>query len=264
MSPVHVLHDAASASQRHTTSGAALVGALDLDDVVRHRPEPTDPATRARAPRARRACPRPRPRSRPPRAASTRRAAPRPPTAGARRAPPSPSWPAARAAPRPRAGAPARSPRPAATSRGTTFHTSPISLAAAASTRSPVSSSSIAFDQPMRPGRRIAPTIVGTPSPTSGKPNSASSAAITKSHREHRGQPVAEAVAGDRRDRRLPELEPALERVDRRDLPERARPLPHRAAPVLQVGADAERAAGAGDDARPTRPRRRGTAPTSR
>ena len=68
-------------------------------------------------------------------------------------------------------------------SRGTTRQTRPISFAAIASTRSPVSSSSMAFDQPIRPGSRMAPTIVGTPRRTSGKPNSASSAAMTKSHR---------------------------------------------------------------------------------
>ena len=113
---------------------------------------------------------------------------------------------------------------------GTTRQTRPISRARSASNRSPVSSISIAFDQPIRPGSRIAPTIVGTPSRTSGKPNSAD---VRRDHEvaaRHRRQPVAEAVAVDRGDRRLPELEPALERVDRRDLPEAARPLADRAA----------------------------------
>ena len=48
--------------------------------------------------------------------------------------------------------------------------------------RSPVSNSSIAYCQLMRCGSRIAPTMVGTPMVTSGKPNSARSLAITKSH----------------------------------------------------------------------------------
>src|SRR5581483_9351498 len=66
--------------------------------------------------------------------------------------------------------------------------------------------------------------------------------------RGDRGEAVAEAVAVDRRDRRLPQLETALERVDRRDLPERPRPRARGTGAVVEVGARAERAAGAGDD----------------
>ena len=65
---------------------------------------------------------------------------------------------------------------------GTTRQARPISFALAASMRSPVSRSSSAGCMPIRWGSRIAPTMVGTPSRTSGMPNSASSAAITKSH----------------------------------------------------------------------------------
>ena len=40
----------------------------------------------------------------------------------------------------------------------------------------------MAYCQSMRCGRRIAPTMVGTPMRTSGYPNSARSLAMTKSH----------------------------------------------------------------------------------
>ena len=66
-----------------------------------------------------------------------------------RRAPPPPWSPARRAAPPARAGRRVGAPRPSASSWGTTQPASPISLARAASMRSPVSSSSIAYCQLM-------------------------------------------------------------------------------------------------------------------
>ena len=42
----------------------------------------------------------------------------------------------------------------------------------------------MAFVQPMRPGMRMAPTMVGTPMRTSGNPNVARSEAMTKSQND--------------------------------------------------------------------------------
>ena len=109
--------------------------------------------------------------------------------------------------------------------------------------RSPVSSSSIAYCQLMRCGSRIAPTIVGTPMRDLGK---AELGALARDHEvapRHEREPVAEAVAVHRRDHRLEDLPAALERVDRRLLPERAGELAGRAGAVAQVGARAERRA---------------------
>ena len=157
--------------------------------------------------------------------------APRPPWSRApRAAPPAPAG---------RRGACASSIR---SSWGTTQPASPISLARAASMRSPVSSSSIAYCQLSRCGRRIAPTIVGTPSAHLGE---AELGALARDHEvapRHEREPVAEAVAVHRRDHRLEDLPPALERVDGRLLPERARELADRAGAVLHVAARAERA----------------------
>ena len=47
----------------------------------------------------------------------------------------------------------------------------------------------MAYCQLMRCGSRMAPTMVGTPRRTSGKPNSARSLAITKSHHVTRVSP---------------------------------------------------------------------------
>ena len=47
----------------------------------------------------------------------------------------------------------------------------------------------MAYCQLIRWGSRMAPTIVGTPMRTSGKPNSARSLAITKSHHVTRVRP---------------------------------------------------------------------------
>ena len=128
------------------------------------------------------------------------------------------------------AGRRAHEPRSMRSSWGTTQPASPISSARGASMRSPVSSSSIACCQLIRCGRRMAPTIVGTPRRTSGKPNSARSLAMTKSHQETQREAVAEAVAVDRGDHRLEDLPAALEGVDRRLLPERAREVADRGA----------------------------------
>ena len=117
--------------------------------------------------------------------------------------------------------------------------------------RSPVSSSSIACCHSSRCGSRIAPTIVGTPMRTSGNPNSACFARDDEVAPRHQREPVPEAVAVHRGDHRLEDLPAALERVDRRLLPERARELAGRPGAVAHVGARAERLARAGHDRDP-------------
>ena len=67
----------------------------------------------------------------------------------------------------------------------------------------------------------------------------------------HQRQSVPEAVPVDRSDDRLEDLPPALERVDGRLLPERARELTDRARAVAQITAGRERAARARDDRDP-------------
>ena len=139
-----------------------------------------------------------------------------------RRAPPSPSWPGRPAArPGTRRSASARA-SSISSSWGTTQPASPISLARSASMRSPVSSSSIAALPADQPGRRIAPTIVGTPMAHLGEPELGPLAGDHEVAPGHERQPVAEAVAVHRGDHGLEDLPAALEGVDRRLLPERA------------------------------------------
>ena len=110
----------------------------------------------------------------------------------------------------------------------------------------------MAYCQLIRCGSRMAPTIVGTPMPhLRDSRTRACSLAITKSHHVTQRQPVAEAVAVHRGDHRLEDLPTALERVDGRLLPERARELAGRLPAVADVGAGAERAARAGHDRDP-------------
>ena len=97
----------------------------------------------------------------------------------------------------------------------------------------------------------MAPTIVGAPISTSGKPNSARSLAIDEVAPRHEREPVPEAVAVHRRDHRLEDLPAALERVDGRLLPERALELADRPRAVAQVAAGAERAPRPRDDRHP-------------
>ena len=113
-------------------------------------------------------------------------------------------------------------------------------------------------------GRRIAPTIVGMPRRTSGKPNVARSLAITRSHQRDERQPVAQAVPVHRGDHRLVDLPAALERVDRRALPERAGEVAGRVALAARVGARRRTPGPRRSRCRPTPRRRRGSGRTPR
>ena len=89
---------------------------------------------------------------------------------------------------------------------GTTVFTKPIRSASAAPTRRPVSISSSAFFGGIE---RMSGTVIiigHRPTSISGVPNSASSAAMTKSHIERDTKAAGEREAADPRDRRLAEL----------------------------------------------------------
>ena len=99
-------------------------------------------------------------------------------------------------------------------------------------------------------GSRIAPTIVGTPMLTSGKPNFGPFAGDDEvapcDHRE----PVPQAVAVDSGDHRLVDLPTTFEGVDCRLLPERAGELAG-GSPAAHVAPGAEGPPRAGDDRHP-------------
>ena len=101
----------------------------------------------------------------------------------------------------------------------------------------------MALAQPNRWGRRIAPTMVGTPIDTSGYENMAVGTGDHEVAEQHPGQPVADTGTVHSGDGRLEQLHPALEGVDRRLLPERAAEGADRALAVVEVGPGAEDAA---------------------